>query len=79
MYFNYYATIALHHYGGTEWEQWNTTMRDQLVATQVMDGPAAGSWQVTDPHGGSGGQIYQTCLSVLTLEVYYRYLPLYRP
>ncbi len=78
MYYNYYATIALHHCGGTEWENWNATMRDQLVMTQLTGGKAAGSWQVTDPHGGSGGQIYQTCLSVLTLEVYYRYLPLYR-
>lgn len=79
MYFNYYATIALHHYGGAEWEKWNGTMRDQLVMTQLTEGAAAGSWPVTDPHGGAGGQIYQTCLSVLTLEVYYRYLPLYQP
>lgn len=78
MYYNYYATIALHHFGGSEWEEWNATMRDQLVLTQLKTGAAAGSWPVTDPHGGSGGQIYQTCLSVLTLEVYYRYLPLYR-
>jgi hypothetical protein len=79
MYYNYYATITLHHYGGVEWEDWNAVMRDQLVATQITEGPATGSWNMTDPHGGSGGQIYQTCLSVLTLEVYYRYLPLYRP
>jgi len=78
MYYNYYATIALHHYGGPEWEKWNGTMRDQLVMTQLTEGEATGSWRVTDPHGGSGGQIYQTCLSVLTLEVYYRYLPLYQ-
>lgn len=78
MYYNYYATIALHHFGGAEWEKWNSKMRDQLVLTQITKGDAAGSWPVTDPHGGSGGQIYQTCLSVLTLEVYYRYLPLYR-
>lgn len=78
MYYNYYATIALHHFGGAEWENWNSKMRDQLVLTQITKGDAAGSWPVTDPHGGSGGQIYQTCLSVLTLEVYYRYLPLYR-
>lgn len=78
MYYNYYATIALHHFGGTEWNDWNSKMRDQLVLTQVTKGDAAGSWPVTDPHGASGGQIYQTCLSVLTLEVYYRYLPLYR-
>ena len=78
MYYNYYATMALHHFGGPEWEKWNPTMRNQLVMTQLREGAAAGSWPVTDPHGGPGGQVYQTCLSVLTLEVYYRYLPLYR-
>jgi len=53
-------------------------MRDQLVATQIKDGAGAGSWNVTDPHGGAGGRIYQTALSLLTLEVYYRHLPIYR-
>ena len=40
--------------------------------------PGAGSWDVTDPHGNAGGRIYQTALSLLTLEVYYRHLPIYR-
>ena len=78
MYYNYYAAMALHHAGGPEWTTWNAKMREQLVQTQIKSGPAAGSWSVTDPHGQSAGQIYQTALSVLTLEVYYRYLPLYR-
>ena len=25
-----------------------------------------------------GGRLYTTCLSIMTLEVYYRFLPLYR-
>lgn len=78
MYQNYYAAMALHHAGGPEWTTWNVQMREQLIRTQIKSGPAAGSWAVTDPHGHSSGQIYQTALSVLTLEVYYRYLPLYR-
>ena len=78
MYQNYYAAMALHHVGGPEWKSWNTQMRDQLIQTQIKSGPAVGSWSVTDPHGQAAGQIYQTALSVLTLEVYYRYLPLYR-
>ncbi|MEZ6123518.1 MAG: GYF domain-containing protein [Planctomycetaceae bacterium] len=76
MYYNYYATMALHHAGGTDWAKWNSVMRDQLINSQVKAGPAAGSWNLTDPHGGPGGQIYQTALSVLTLEVYYRYRPI---
>ena len=78
MYQNYYAAMALHHAGGPEWKTWNAQMREQLIRAQIKSGPAAGSWSVTDPHGQSAGQIYQTALSVLTLEVYYRYLPLYR-
>jgi hypothetical protein len=51
-------------------------MQDQV-------GHRAGSWA---PHGGAigdadtreGGRIYMTSLALCTLEVYYRYLPLYR-
>lgn len=78
IYHNYYATQVLRHFGGDPWKKWNQQMRELLVSTQIKDGPAAGSWRVTDPHGGSGGQIYQTALSILTLEVYYRHLPIYR-
>lgn len=78
IYYNYYATQVLHHYGGDLWKQWNLQMREHLVSTQVKTGPGAGSWNVTDPHGNLGGRIYQTSLSIMTLEVYYRHLPLYR-
>ncbi len=78
MYYNYYATQVLRHYGGELWDGWNRVMREQLVGSQVTEGPGAGSWDVTDPHGASGGRIYQTTLSLLTLEVYYRHLPLYK-
>ena len=78
IYYNYYATQVLHHWGGDLWEKWNGVMREQLVRTQVKEGPAAGSWAPTDSHGARGGQIYQTTLSVLSLEVYYRHLPMYR-
>lgn len=86
MYYNYYATQVLHHWGGDEWEKWNAAMRDQLVSTQDHTGHAAGSWSplnddgsARDPHGSAaGGRLYTTCLSILTLEVYYRHLPLYQ-
>ena len=78
MYYNYYATQALHHWGGEEWRKWNAVMREQLVNRQITDGPAAGSWNPGDPHAHAGGQIYETALTLLTLEVYYRYLPIYR-
>ena len=78
IYFNYYATQVLHHWGGDLWKEWNLKMREELLTTQVKDGAGAGSWNVTDSHGGGGGRIYQTTLSLLTLEVYYRHLPIYR-
>lgn len=77
-YYNYYATQVLHHFGGPKWQNWNRVMREQLVSTQSKQGHAAGSWTPRDPHGRTGGRLYATCLSILTLEVYYRHLPLYR-
>lgn len=83
IYYWYYATQLLHNLGGTPWEQWNARIRDGLVANQVKDGSCArGSWDPSAPQsdrwGNEAGRHFQTCLSLLTLEVYYRYLPLYR-
>ncbi len=78
MYYNYYAAQVLHHWGGPEWKRWNEVMREHLIATQDKKGHAAGSWYPADPHGRQGGRLYMTCLCVMTLEVYYRHLPLYQ-
>ncbi|QDT62925.1 Prenyltransferase and squalene oxidase repeat protein [Calycomorphotria hydatis] len=77
MYYNYYATQVMHHWGGEEWTKWNNVMRDQLVDRQVRDGPHQGSWPLADPWGSTGGRLYMTTLCLLTLEVYYRHLPIY--
>ncbi len=78
MYYNYYATQVMHHWGGDEWKKWNAVMRDQLINTQIKTGHAHGSWNLADPHGGAGGRLYMTCLALMTLEIYYRHMPLYR-
>ncbi len=78
IYYWYYAAQVFHHYGGTEWERWNSQMRRILVDSQVRTGHAAGSWNPDHAWGGAGGRLYQTALTACTLEVYYRYLPLYR-
>ncbi len=80
MYYNYYATQVMHHWGGEEWTRWNNVMRDRLTTTQhqLAKGHSAGSWDPADPHAGSGGRHYMTCLCVMTLEVYYRHLPIYQ-
>ena len=77
MYFNYYTTLALHHIRNDEWERWNPKMRDYLVQTQERNGHERGSWHFHDHHGQQGGRLYTTCMAIMTLEVYYRYLPLY--
>ncbi|PHS07937.1 MAG: hypothetical protein COA78_13185 [Blastopirellula sp.] len=79
MYYNYYATQVMRHNGGPEWEKWNKVMRDQLTNDQVKPGkPEAGSWFYNTNHSKRGGRLYETSLSVLTLEVYYRHLPIYK-
>jgi hypothetical protein len=77
-YYNYYATQVLRHYEGDLWKQWNAKMRDQLISTQAQKGHEKGSWHVGDGHGGKGGRLYDTSLSTMILEVYYRHLPIYR-
>jgi hypothetical protein len=78
-YYWYYATQVLHNVPGPEWETWNRKMRRILVDTQERGGCKEGSWNPAgDPWGDNGGRLMVTSLSCLTLEVYYRYLPLYK-
>lgn len=88
VYYYYYATQVMHHFGGQEWKRWNEGepdkkvlgMRDILVKTQIKTGKGedAGAWSAQgDPYGRSGSRLMITSLSLLTLEVYYRHLPLY--
>ncbi len=78
IYYWYYATQTMHHFGGPEWNEWNLHMRDVLVATQETRGHAAGSWTPDGPLTSQGGRIYMTSLAICCLEVYYRHLPLFR-
>jgi len=79
MYYYYYATQVIHFYGGPEWhEQWNPKMRDWLIQTQVRGNQNEGSWNPDGAHAGAGGRLVMTAMALLTLEVYYRHLPLYK-
>ena len=77
-YYNYYATQVLRHYEGEMWTNWNAKMRDQLITTQAKTGHEKGSWYTGGPHAEKGGRLYDTSLSTMILEVYYRHLPIYR-
>src|SRR5262245_44293824 len=77
MYFYYYATQVMHHFGGQAWKDWNEKMREHLIATQDKGScPNGGSWDSRGEHH-TAGRLMQTSLCLLTLEVYYRHLPLY--
>jgi hypothetical protein len=86
IYYEYYATQVMHHMGGDSWRFWNlgpdgsgkSGIRDTLIRKQDAGATAKtlhqrGSWAPE----GEGGRIMTTSLSVLSLEVYYRHLPLY--
>jgi hypothetical protein len=76
-YYWYYGTLAMYQHQGEAWERWNKAMTREILEHQITSGPAAGSWDPTDRWSLIGGRIYQTALCTLSLEVYYRYLPLY--
>jgi hypothetical protein len=83
IYFAYYAAQFLHNMKGKSWEIWNPKIRNGLVSLQVISKSCdRGSWDPLRPSpdrwGSTTGRLYVTSLSLLTLEVYYRYLPLYR-
>ena len=77
MYYNYYATQVMRHYGGAPWEKWNIKMRDSLVNSQSKQGHMKGSWHMNGGHGSSGGRLYNTSMATMILEVYYRHMPIY--
>jgi hypothetical protein len=77
VYHDYYATLALHHSRHHAWDEWNSKLRNHLIRTQEKKGHEAGSWHFDDPWGDIGGRLYTTAMCAMTLEVYYRYMPLY--
>lgn len=84
IYYWYYATQLLHNMQNADWKRWNVRVREGLILMQVSGtGCDRGSWDPAQPQpdrwGLSAGRLFLTSLSLLTLEVYYRYLPLYQP
>jgi hypothetical protein len=77
LYYWYYGTLGMYQLQGTHWQRWNAALQTALLSRQVKEGPLAGSWDASDLWGGHGGRIYTTAMATLTLEVYYRFLPLY--
>ena len=85
LYYEYYATQVMYHMGGEAWEFWNLGrggtkgMRDTLIARQDKgQGGRAGQAGSFAGHDTVGGRLGATSLSLLSLQIYYRYTPLYR-
>jgi len=85
LYYTYYSVLAMFQMGGDYWATWNKLFRDTLVRVQVhktYDSKrryVRGSWDPRNHQWGSrGGRVYCTAMAILSLEVYYRFLPVYK-
>ena len=75
LYGHYYAAQCMINFGGDPWKRYNEKFRDQVLNNQLPDG----SFKPTGFGAFKGtsvfGKHYRACLSILMLEVYYRFLP----
>ena len=80
-YYWYYATQVMYHMGGNVWKNWNERLNPILIDAQIKTGPQEGSWDpktpVPDRWSAHAGRLYLTTMNLLSLEVYYRHLPIY--
>jgi hypothetical protein len=79
----YDGTYAMFQVGGGSknkkkhkamWERWNKRFRDPIIREQVDKGIDEGSWNAQGGHGAA--RIVATCFNIMSLEVYYRFLPI---
>ena len=81
-YFWYYGCLAMHQHQGPVWERWNARLRPILLKGQIDRSDRSdldGSWDPAGQWGSNAGRCVVTAMAALSLEVYYRYLPLYTP
>ena len=74
IYFWYHGALALSRLGGQEWTIWNDRVKPILLGLQDKKGDLKGSWRPAGTaHADRCGRVYVTALSIMALEVYYRY------
>ena len=61
--------------GGQYWKEWNESLKKFLLDSQRKGGCADGSWDAKGAFSNNGGRVFYTAVGCLSLEVYYRYLP----
>ena len=81
-YYWYYGSLAMRQAQGEAWNAWNDRLKPLLLKKQILTGSNRGSWiPQGNKHGYASiaGPVVTTAMAALSLEVYYRYLPLYSP
>lgn len=73
----YYNTQAIFQKGGSKWTSWNTKFAPMLIDAQDV----SGAWKPPSEAGEkiSKDIIYTTGFCTLSLQVYYRILPAFKP
>ncbi|MBR9761579.1 hypothetical protein GYB43_14835 [bacterium] len=75
LYGHYYAAQCMINFGGDPWKRYNEKFRDQVLNNQLPDGSFKPAGFGAFTGNSVFGKHYRTCLSILMLEVYYRFLP----
>lgn len=70
----YYGTYSMYQMGGDYWKEWNRQYLDRVISLQIKDGEEEGSWPATEGWT-TGGTVCTTAIYIMSLEVFYRYLP----
>ena len=74
-YYWYYGTLGMHQMGGRFWRAWNERIKRMYPEKQRRSPPELdGSWD-PDTAVASGGRVFSTAMSILSLETYYRFSP----
>lgn len=73
-YGHYYAAQAMYQAGGTYWEDWYPFIRDELVDLQ----DSAGGFSHPPGQPARRGNVFQTSMALLILQIPNRYLPIFQ-
>jgi len=76
IYYWYYGSLAMYQMGGNFWRKWSRPFLTAGIPNAQIKGDECerGSWPC-DNLDSIGGRVYTTAMAVLTLETFYRYLP----
>lgn len=77
----YFATLLVHHRHSGSRQEWHNQVRDVLINQQNWHSPHRGAWldrpQAKAGFGEGEPDLQRTVLSMMTMEIYYRHMPIY--